>query len=361
MKKHEDTSQSGGAHEDAAHDASADKNMLTSILGPFVSFINTVITQAVTLKIARERLAAEEREGALQRSHDKERDEAERQHRRELEAGHQRHEDEREARAQAAKSREEWLRHVYQTQQAKGGLIIEPGRWKAQVFNAAQAGPLILFDKVNADLAGRANLPFDPIQFLAEQFKLQSLEYGQLVKAITTQEGFTSDAHARQFLKREFAEDTMALVYATFSGNRLSFHTLYQGFTAEQLLLVKDEARTIVLPDRMDYALLGRFPLSLFRDLATHYAAQGDAGREAYENAEFLFDLIVNTSLQVLLDEYFACQMFLPFLPRASALFQQKAERLKHLGLWQDALAEKLELLDSRLQALRTHVLTAVE
>lgn len=339
-----------------------------SYLSSLTSLFDTLAKQGTTLYVEKKRREAREKEVAathqhereledLKHLHQSERDAAERRHAVESEASRRLYESERDVLAMKARSKEEWLRYIYQSQQAKGGLIIEPGMWKSQVFGSDRKGPFVLFDTMSL---GPSKLPFDPIQFLAEQFKIQTQVYRHFIQTLTIHEGFNSDSHARQFLRREFADDSVVLVYATFSGNRLSFHTLYNGMTAEQLLIIKDENRILTVPKRMHYALLGRFPFSLLRDLALHYNLQqeGEAlaessDQKAYEDSEFLFDLVVNTALQGLIDQFVACQPFLPYLPRTLKLFQEKSARIRQLGLWSDELAEQIELHELKFKELR--------
>lgn len=338
--------------------------METLELSLMVGFFKHLLSQEASLTAEEMRLEAAAYEAEANRMHQlyveevkhrhqSEREEANRRHQLDLEEERRRHELDLNALAKEARLKEEWLRHVYQNQQVRGGLITEPGTWKSQLFPTSQSGPFILFDTLTAAGANQPKLPFDPVQFLAEQFKIQSQPYGHLVKTLTLHEGFTSDSHARQFLRQEFAEDSVALVYATFSGNRLSFHALYNGLTADQLMISKEEHRAAVVSGRIHYALLGRFPFSFFHELAAHRESQMPPDQKVFEDAEFIFDLVVNTSLQALIDQFIACQPASPHVPRALSLFRQKSERLKELGFWDDVLAEKLELHDLKIESLR--------
>src|SRR5215213_4212946 len=119
--------------------------METSELALMVGFFKHLLSQEASLTVEEMRLQAAAYEAEANRAHQfhveglkhqlqSERDEANRGYQLDLEEGRQRHEKDLNVLAKEARLEEEWLRHVYQSQRARGGLITEPGTWKSQVF-----------------------------------------------------------------------------------------------------------------------------------------------------------------------------------------------------------------------------------
>lgn len=329
-----------------------------SMLGPMMTFIGLVFNQQQAAKRQQMtemlRLEEQSRQAAIARRENRELQ-------REVQEGRQKFDAARDQTQHEFRKEEDLARYALAGRQQRGGLVVRPGGWKSAVFAEHGGGPFVLFDTVlRQDHDGQFKLPFNPLQFVAEQFKTQTSRPGNTVKVATVHEGFNSDAHARHFVNSEFEGQSVVVVHGTFTGNRLSFNALYSGITADQIYTDPDTGREYVLTRQMHDAVLGRFPYSLFREFGTMtgQAKTGAQGQtvfdpKLYEDVELLFDFVVNTSLQVLVDQFMALKPEVLYEPQAGALLRQKKARLKEAGLWVKEVDERFRLHEEQFHEVR--------
>ena len=190
---------------------------------------------------------------------------------------------------------EEYVRQAVITKTRNNSLLIKPGFWSREVLPTGCTIPILFDIPTKQDHEGQVKLPFNPLEFLAEEFETYAAETDANLSVITSHEAFSfSQAHARHFYNTEFPAAPAVLVYATFSGNRLTFHALFGGIMPDQFVVDHETGFFQVAERQPKHLILGRFPFQAIADIVH---ADHDKKYVAYENLELLFDCVVNTTI----------------------------------------------------------------
>lgn len=203
-----------------------------------------------------------------------------------------------------------------------GGIAIPPGKWKESII-ADEPSPYVIFStQLRQDHNKQDNyMGYNPIMGMYRSF---SNQIGNFATVIETHEAFKSEDEVRYFINCEFPQSSVVVVYGDYLGNELNVRATFNGMSREQFI-VYSNGEVEIKPVKPRTSFLGQMPSpSQIRETKNN---------EARATEEFMYSLITNIWLQILIDTHY---MFFPekfYTPRASEILYKNLEYFERLNL----------------------------
>jgi hypothetical protein len=226
---------------------------------------------------------------------------------------------------------EQRTRLIEEYQAAHNPTDAPPGRWLETTFhdNSPDA-PLVLF---NTHLGGDIHHIFNPLRSVCEQYNAFASRVGSGTVRSFGKRPFSADDAIAQFYYRELAPLPAILVTGASDGHAVSVQASVFGLLPNQVNWDGDQVRVSGHTQP-----LGRFSANDFAKLESALAKvpPEDADARALntlatELFAVLHSLVVNTSIQMIIDHFLARSGIIDVDPLANNVFEEQLARFTNL------------------------------